>query len=203
MIGPRVSFSRPNRMSIGDADMERAAQLLRQGKLVAFPTETVYGLGADATNDQAVAAIYAAKGRPRFNPLISHIAETGSALELGVFNGDAARLAGAFWPGPLTLVVPRSEHCPVSMLASAGLSSIALRVPAHPVAHTLIKEAGRPVVAPSANPSGAISPTLASHVREGLKDRVAMVLDGGACTVGIESTIVKCMGGEPVLLRQI
>jgi L-threonylcarbamoyladenylate synthase len=188
-------------MSIGEAEIKAAARLLRQGKLVAFPTETVYGLGADATNDQAVAAIYAAKGRPRFNPLISHIAETGAALELGVFNGDAARLAGAFWPGPLTLVVPRSEHCPVSMLASAGLSSIAVRVPAHPVAHKLIKEAGRPVVAPSANPSGAISPTLASHVREGLKDRVAMVLDGGACTVGIESTIVKCMGGEPVLLR--
>jgi len=188
-------------MGIGEAELERAAQLLRQGKLVAFPTETVYGLGADATNDAAVAAIYAAKGRPKFNPLIAHVGNLAEAQALGVFNSDADRLARAFWPGPLTLVVPRRADCPVSMLASAGLASIALRVPSHEVAQTLIAKSGKPIVAPSANPSGAISPTLASHVGERLSGRVAMVLDGGPCAVGIESTIVKCMGGEPVLLR--
>lgn len=181
--------------------MERAAQLLRQGKLVAFPTETVYGLGADATNDEAVAAIYAAKGRPRFNPLIAHVAGIAEAKALGLFNADAERLAENFWPGPLTLVVPRKTNCPVSLLASAGLNSIALRVPSHAVAQKLITLSGKPIVAPSANPSGSISPTLARHVREQLSGRVAMVLDGGPCPVGIESTIVKCMGGEPVLLR--
>jgi L-threonylcarbamoyladenylate synthase len=188
-------------MTISEEEIRAAAQLLRQGKLVAFPTETVYGLGGDASNNQAVAAIYAAKGRPKFNPLISHVGDLAGALELGVFNEDARRLAQAFWPGPLSIVVPRTEGCRVSMLASAGLSSIALRVPSHPVARKLIRETGLPIVAPSANPSGGISPTLASHVRAGLGDRVAMVLDGGPCTVGIESTIVKCMGGEPVLLR--
>ncbi|HEY7750570.1 MAG TPA: L-threonylcarbamoyladenylate synthase [Aestuariivirgaceae bacterium] len=188
-------------MRISREDIRRASHLLRQGKLVAFPTETVYGLGGDATNDQAVASIFAAKGRPKFNPLISHVANVPSAMKHGSFNEDALRLAHAFWPGPLTLVVPRAEDCRVSILASAGLNSIALRVPSHPVAQDLITQAGLPVVAPSANPSGGISPTLASHVREGLRDRVALVLDGGPCAIGIESTIVKCMGGEPVLLR--
>ena len=188
-------------MGIGEAELERAAQLLCQGKLVAFPTETVYGLGADATNDEAVAAIYAAKGRPSFNPLIAHIGKFAEAKRLGLFNADAERLAQKFWPGPLTLVVPRNMNCSVSLLASAGLNSIALRVPSHEVAQRLIGLSGRPIVAPSANPSGSISPTLASHVREQLPGRVAMVLDGGPCPVGIESTIVKCMGGEPVLLR--
>jgi L-threonylcarbamoyladenylate synthase len=188
-------------MGIGEAELERAAQLLRHGKLVAFPTETVYGLGADATNDAAVAAIYAAKGRPKFNPLITHVGSLAQAQALGIFNADAERLARKFWPGPLTLVVPRRADCAVSMLASAGLDSIALRVPSHAVAQTLIAKSGKPIVAPSANPSGSISPTLASHVREKLQGRVAMVLDGGPCPVGIESTIVKCMGGEPVLLR--
>jgi L-threonylcarbamoyladenylate synthase len=188
-------------MGIGEAELERAAQLLRQGKLVAFPTETVYGLGADATNDAAVAAIYAAKGRPKFNPLIAHVGSLAQAQALGIFNADAERLARKFWPGPLTLVMPRRADCPVSMLASAGLDSIALRVPSHDIAQKLIARSGKPIVAPSANPSGSISPTLASHVRERLQERVAMVLDGGPCPVGIESTIVKCMGGEPVLLR--
>jgi L-threonylcarbamoyladenylate synthase len=188
-------------MGIGEAEIRAAARLIGEGRLVAFPTETVYGLGADATNDRAVAAIYEAKGRPKFNPLISHVANLDEALKLGQFNVDARRLAQAFWPGPLTLVVPRAPQCGVSMLATAGLNSIALRVPSHPIAQRLIAESGRPIVAPSANPSGSISPTLASHVREGLGRRVAMVLDGGPCTVGIESTIVKCMGGEPVLLR--
>jgi L-threonylcarbamoyladenylate synthase len=188
-------------MAITEDEIRAAAALLRKGKLVAFPTETVYGLGADATNDAAVAAVYAAKGRPLFNPLISHIAEAGKAAELGRLNDDAARLAEAFWPGPLTIVVPRTEKCPVSLLASAGLSSIAIRVPSHPIALALIRQANRPIVAPSANPSGSISPTLASHVVSGLGDKVAMVLDGGATNIGIESTVVKCMAGAPVLLR--
>jgi L-threonylcarbamoyladenylate synthase len=188
-------------MGIDEAELEQAAQLLRQGKLVAFPTETVYGLGADATSDAAVAAIYAAKGRPKFNPLITHVGSLEQAQTLGVFNADADRLAQKFWPGPLTMVVPRRANCPVSMLASAGLDSIALRVPSHKVAKTLIARSGKPIVAPSANPSGSITPTLAGHVRERLQERVAMVLDGGPCPIGIESTIVKCMGGEPVLLR--
>jgi L-threonylcarbamoyladenylate synthase len=188
-------------MGIGEAQLEQAAQFLRQGKLVAFPTETVYGLGADATNDEAVAAIYAAKQRPRFNPLIAHVGSFAQARDLGIFNSDAERLARKFWPGPLTLVLPRRHDCPVALLASAGLASIALRVPAHEVAQRLIALSSKPIVAPSANPSGSISPTLASHVREKLSGRVAMVLDGGPCPVGIESTIIKCMGGEPVLLR--
>jgi L-threonylcarbamoyladenylate synthase len=188
-------------MTISEDEISTAAALLRAGKLVAFPTETVYGLGADATNDAAVAAVFAAKGRPKFNPLISHVADAGKAMELGKLNSDAARLAEAFWPGPLTLVVPRTDRCPVSLLASAGLASIALRVPSHAIALALFRQADRPIVAPSANPSGGISPTLASHVVSGLGSSVAMVLDGGACTIGIESTVIKCMGGEPVLLR--
>jgi L-threonylcarbamoyladenylate synthase len=188
-------------MRIGEAEMAEAARLLREGKLVAFPTETVYGLGADATNDQAAAAVYAAKGRPKFNPLITHTASLEQALLLGVFNADAMALARTFWPGPLTLVVPRAKDSPVSLLACAGLNSIALRVPSHRIAQTLIQLSERPIVAPSANPSGRLSPTTADHVRETLGDRLAMVLDGGPCAVGIESTIVKCMGGEPVLIR--
>jgi L-threonylcarbamoyladenylate synthase len=188
-------------MTITEDDISTAAALLRAGKLVAFPTETVYGLGADATNDVAVAAVYAAKGRPKFNPLISHVADAVKAVELGKFNDDAAKLAEAFWPGPLTIVVPRTDQCPVSLLASAGLASIAIRVPAHPIALALIRKADRPIVAPSANPSGGISPTLASHVVNGLGGSVATVLDGGASNIGIESTVVKCMGGEPVMLR--
>lgn len=188
-------------MSIGEAEIKAAAQLLRQGRLVAFPTETVYGLGADATNDRAVAAVYAVKGRPKFNPLITHAASLEQAFTLGDFNQDAMKLARAFWPGPLTLVVPRSKDCPVAILACAGLNSIALRVPSHPIAQALIRQSERSIVAPSANPSGRLSPTTAGHVRDALGDRVAMVLDGGPCAVGIESTIVKFMGGEPVLLR--
>jgi len=188
-------------MGVSRSEIERAARFIAEGKLVAFPTETVYGLGADATNDRAVAAIYEAKGRPRFNPLISHVANLDEACKLGQFDVQALKLAHALWPGPLTLVVPRTPQCAVSMLATSGLNSIALRVPSHPIAQQLIAEIGRPLVAPSANPSGSISPTLASHVREGLGDKVALVLDGGPCTVGIESTIVKCMGGDAVLLR--
>ena len=183
-------------------DIAAAAQALREGKLVAFPTETVYGLGADATDDKAVARVYAAKGRPSFNPLIAHVPDLESAFALGQFSPEAKAMAQAFWPGPLSLVVPRAPSCPVSLLASAGLDSIAIRVPSHPVALGLLKAAGRPVVAPSANPSGKISPTTAEHVRRHMKDKLAMVLDGGRCRVGVESSVVSFMEGAPKLLRQ-
>ena len=182
-------------------DIPAAAQALRDGLLVAFPTETVYGLGADASNDIAVAKVYAAKGRPAFNPLITHVADVEAAFALGEFNGDARKLAMAFWPGPLSLVVPRKAGCPVSLLASAGLPSIAIRVPSHPVALEFLQAVGRPVVAPSANPSGKISPTTAEHVRKFLQDKVAVVLDGGRCKVGVESSVVSLLEDGPKLLR--
>jgi L-threonylcarbamoyladenylate synthase len=178
-----------------------AARALKNGELVAFPTETVYGLGADATDDQAVARLYEAKGRPSFNPLISHVVDAFAAFALGEFPSDAKKLALLFWPGPLTLVVPRARNCPVSLLASAGLPSIALRVPDHPLALDLLEAVQRPVVAPSANASGRISPTTAAHVRAGLGNKVSMVLDGGACKVGVESTVVSFTGTHPKLLR--
>jgi L-threonylcarbamoyladenylate synthase len=182
-------------------DIDAAARALREGKLVAFPTETVYGLGGDATNDEAVARVYAAKGRPSFNPLITHVPDSEAAFALGEFSDDARLLARTFWPGPLSLVVPRKANCPVSLLASAGLDSIAIRVPSHPVALQFLKAAGRPVVAPSANPSGKISPTTAEHVRRYLKDKVAAVLDGGRCKVGVESTVVSCLADGVKILR--
>jgi L-threonylcarbamoyladenylate synthase len=180
-------------------EISTAAHMLLQGGLVAFPTETVYGLGADATQDHAVAKIYAAKGRPQFNPLISHVVDVEAAFALGEFSADALKLAARFWPGPITLVVPRRADCSVSLLASAGLPSLALRVPAHPVALELLRAVGRPVVAPSANPSGRISPTIAQHVRDHLQ--VDMVLDGGPCTVGVESTVISFMNSKAELLR--
>lgn len=184
------------------SDIAAAAQALREGQLVAFPTETVYGLGADATNDEAVARVYAAKGRPSFNPLITHVPGVEEAFALGHFTQEAKALARAFWPGPLSLVVPRAASCPVSLLASAGNDSIAIRIPSHPMALDLLKATGRPVVAPSANPSGRISPTTAEHVRRHLKDKVAMVLDGGRCKVGVESSVVSFLADGPKLLRQ-
>jgi L-threonylcarbamoyladenylate synthase len=184
------------------SDIAAAAQALREGQLVAFPTETVYGLGADATNDEAVARVYAAKGRPSFNPLITHVPGVEEAFALGHFTQEAKALARAFWPGPLSLVVPRAASCPVSLLASAGNDSIAIRIPSHPMALDLLKATGRPVVAPSANPSGKISPTTAEHVRRHLKDKVAMVLDGGRCKVGVESSVVSFLAEGPKLLRQ-
>jgi L-threonylcarbamoyladenylate synthase len=180
-------------------EISTAAHMLLQGGLVAFPTETVYGLGADATQDHAVAKIYAAKGRPQFNPLISHVVDVEAAFALGEFSADALKLAARFWPGPITLVVPRRADCSVSLLASAGLPSLALRVPAHPVALELLRAVGRPVVAPSANPSGRISPTTAQHVRDHLQ--VEMIIDGGPCAVGVESTVVSFMNGKAELLR--
>jgi len=179
-----------------------AGAILRAGGLVAMPTETVYGLAADATSDSAVAAIYAAKQRPSFNPLIAHFANLISARREGEFGDAALALAKTFWPGPLTLVVPASPTCRVSLLARAGLDSLALRVPAHPVARALIEAAGSPLAAPSANRSGAISPTLASHVLADLDGRIAMILDAGPCRVGLESTILACLDGAPRLLRR-
>jgi L-threonylcarbamoyladenylate synthase len=183
------------------ADLDRAAALLREGRLVAFPTETVYGLGADATNAAAVAAIFAAKARPRFNPLIVHVTDEAAARRLVVFDARAAELARRFWPGPLTLVLRRRPDCPVALLASAGLDSLAVRVPAHPLPRALIRAVGRPIAAPSANRSGRVSPTTAEHVLDELDGRIAAVLDGGACRVGLESTVVDLTGVQPVLLR--
>ena len=188
-------------LSVSPQQIAEAARILREGGLVAFPTETVYGLGADATSDRAVARVYEAKGRPRFNPLIVHVPDLAHAERLGMFSAEALRLGQAFWPGPLTLVVRRRADCPVSLLASAGLDSLAIRVADHPVAHDLLMAADRPVVAPSANPSGRMSPTTAEHVRQGLGNRVAMILDGGPCPVGVESTIVSFLDEAPRLLR--
>jgi L-threonylcarbamoyladenylate synthase len=183
----------------GDAVAE-AARCLAAGGLVAFPTETVYGLGADATDGKAVARLYAAKGRPSFNPLIAHVADVAAARALATFDGTAERLAAAFWPGPLTLVLRQRADCPVAELATAGLDSIAVRVPDHPVARGILCALRRPVVAPSANRSGHVSPTTAAHVLTDLRGRVDLILDGGPTSVGIESTIVACLD-RPILLR--
>ena len=187
-------------MQASPAAIEAAAACLAAGGLVAFPTETVYGLGADARNGEAVARLYAAKGRPAFNPLIAHVADPAAARRLGVFNADAERLAAAFWPGPLTLVMPRRPDCPIADLALAGLDSVALRVPAHPLARELLAAFGGPIVAPSANRSGHVSPTDAAHVLSDLRGRIDLIVDGGPCPVGVESTIVACLDA-PTLLR--
>ncbi len=178
----------------------RAADLLRQGLLVAFPTETVYGLGGDARDGEAVARIYEAKGRPSFNPLIAHVASVEAAQRFVQWSDQAEHLANAFWPGPLTLVLPLKPGHGVSSLVTAGLDTLAVRVPAHPTARALLAAVDGPVAAPSANPSGQISPTTAAHVHAGLGGRIAAVLDDGPCGVGLESTIVG-LAGEPSLLR--
>jgi L-threonylcarbamoyladenylate synthase len=185
----------------GAAAIAEASALIRDGQPVAVPTETVYGLAADATNGAAVARIYAAKGRPSFNPLIVHVPDLAAAEELGVF-GDAARaLAAAHWPGPLTLVVPSRPDSPVASLVTAGLPTIAIRVPAHRAMRAVLDAVGRPLAAPSANASGRISPTRAAHVVRSLEGRIALVIDDGPCAVGIESTIVAAYDGELRLLR--
>jgi L-threonylcarbamoyladenylate synthase len=189
------------RLGPDDAGIARAAELLRAGGLVALPTETVYGLAADATSGAAVAGIYAAKERPSFNPLISHLPDIAAAQAQGLFDANALALARAFWPGPLTLVVPVSQGCTVSELARAGLQSVALRVPSHPLAQAVLRATGRPVAAPSANRSGRISATSAAHVLADLDGRIDAVLDGGPTQVGVESTIVACLDGVPRLLR--
>lgn len=183
------------------AGIAEAVAFLRAGRLVAFPTETVYGLGGDATEPSAVAAIYAAKTRPSFNPLISHLPDAESARRQGAFDAEANALADAFWPGPLTLVVPASAQTEVCDLARAGLPSVALRVPGSEAARALLGAFGRPVAGPSANRSGRVSPTRAAHVLEDLNGRIAAVLDGGDTQVGLESTVVACLGGQARLLR--
>jgi L-threonylcarbamoyladenylate synthase len=180
--------------------IEAAAACLTAGGLVAFPTETVYGLGADARNGEAVARLYAAKGRPSFNPLIAHVADVEAARGLARFDAAAEALAAAFWPGPLTLVMPKRPYSGVSDLALAGLDSVAVRVPAHPVARALLTAFKGPVVAPSANRSGHVSPTSAAHVLTDLRGRIDMLLDAGPSPVGVESTIVACLD-PPTLLR--
>ncbi|MFQ6017383.1 MAG: L-threonylcarbamoyladenylate synthase [Kiloniellaceae bacterium] len=178
-----------------------AAAILRAGGLVAFPTETVYGLAADATNDRAVAGIFEAKGRPRFNPLIVHFAGAEAAAREVVFGARARALAARFWPGPLSLVLERASGCRISLLCSAGLETLAVRVPDHAVGQELLRAADRPLAAPSANAAGALSPTTPAHVVESLRDKVPLVLDGGPCPLGIESTVLDLTGQTPVELR--
>ena len=175
-----------------ETHLNYAAEQLRNGELVAFPTETVYGLGANATDDLAVAKIFEAKNRPSFNPLISHFACLDDVLQHADFNIPSLKLAEAFWPGPLTLIVDRPKRSSISLLASAGQETIALRVPAHPIAQKLLQQCDFPVVAPSANPSGRISPSQASHVLTYLGDKIDVILEGGACECGIESTVIDC-----------
>jgi L-threonylcarbamoyladenylate synthase len=186
---------------VDSQSIARGAEILKRGGLVAFPTETVYGLGADARNEAAVAGIFAAKARPAFNPLIVHVPDFEMARDYGVFPDRAQRLAKAFWPGALTLVVRKTADCALSRLVSAGLDTVALRVPADAAAQSLLRAFGGPVAAPSANPSGRISPTEAEHVAEGLGGKVELILDGGACEVGMESAIVGFGDETAVLLR--
>lgn len=184
----------------GEAGAATAARTLAAGGLVAFPTETVYGLGADAGNATAIAHLYAAKGRPAFNPLIAHVADLAAAQRIGRFDARALALAAAFWPGPLTLVVPKTDDCSVAELATAGLDTVAIRIPAHKVAQAILRAFGGAVVAPSANISGHVSPTLAAHVASDLAGRIDLIVDGGPVAVGVESTIVGCLNA-PMLLR--
>ena len=188
-------------LAISKSAIARASGLLADGQLVAFPTETVYGLGADATNDRAVARIFAAKYRPAFNPLISHVASAAAAFDLGVETPIATVLASAFWPGPLTLVLDRRPDCPVARLTTAGLDKIAVRVPAHAAAQALLTHFGKPVAAPSANPSGRISPSTADHVMRGLAGKIDLILDGGPCESGLESTVVDASTDQALILR--
>ncbi len=189
------------KLSPSPADLARAAELLDRGEPVAFPTETVYGLGADARSGPAVARVYAAKGRPAFNPLIAHVPDVETARKLVMWSPLAERLAQAFWPGPLTLVLPLRAGHGIASLVTAGLETLAVRVPAHPTAQALLRRFGGPLAAPSANPSGRISPTTAAHVLAGLDGHIAAVVDDGACAVGLESTIVGLIDDTPRLLR--
>jgi L-threonylcarbamoyladenylate synthase len=182
-------------------NVDAAVDLLSQGEVVAFPTETVYGLGADATNDRAVAEVFGVKRRPEFNPLIVHLGNADNAESIAILDDRAELLAAALWPGPLTLVLPRTPDCPISPLASAGLETIAIRAPDHRVARTLLSAFGKPLVAPSANASGQLSPTTAKHVERSFGEEVRMILDGGPCRVGLESTVIGCFDNEVWLLR--
>jgi L-threonylcarbamoyladenylate synthase len=191
----------PKILAPTSAGLAEATDMLRRGGLVAFPTETVYGLGADAANDEAVARIFAAKGRPSFNPLISHVSGLAAAERIALFDERALELAKRFWPGPLTLVLPRRPEGGVSLLATAGLDTLAVRVPSHPVALELLGAFAGPIAAPSANPSGKLSPTTARHVAEGLGKKAGLILDGGPCRIGLESTVLSLAGARPSLLR--
>src|ERR1700678_2446444 len=199
LISVNVGLKTPI-LPASEAAMAAAARCLAEGGLVGFPTETVYGLGADAANPAAIARLYQAKGRPSFNPLIAHVGDLKEARRIGVFDAQATALAEAFWPGPLTLVLPRTRDCAVADLATAGLDTVAIRVPAHPVALEILRAFNRPVVAPSANLSGHVSPTTAAHVQSDLAGRIDLIVDGGAVAVGVESTIIGCFG-KPMLLR--
>lgn len=201
MTVPTNHADAPQARPYGDAAIAAGAALIRAGQPVAVPTETVYGLAADACDSDAVARIYGAKGRPSFNPLIVHVADLRMAETLGVFGENERALAAAFWPGPLTLVVPRRADCPVARLATAGLDTVAIRVPAHRAMQALIAASGRPLAAPSANASGGISPTRAAHVAQSLAGRVALVIDDGPCAAGLESTIARVVDGQVVVLR--
>ncbi len=196
MINPASNIFAPSAENIA-----AAAAVIREGGLIAFPTETVYGLGADADDDRAVASIFEAKDRPRFNPLIVHFTSSSEASDAAAFDARAHRLAGAFWPGALTLVLARRPASTISLLVSAGLESLAVRVPAHPVAQALLAAAKRPIAAPSANRAGEVSPTSADHVSASLAARPEMILDGGPCPVGIESTVLDLTTPTPVILR--
>lgn len=187
-------------LQASDAGIAKAVELLSAGGLVAMPTETVYGLAADASNDTAVARIFDAKQRPMFNPLIAHVADMDVARRIGAFSPMAEAVAQSFWPGALTLVLPIAPGAKLSPLVTAGLDTVAIRMPAHPVAQRLLRAFGGPLAAPSANPSGKVSPTSAAHVREGLAGRIDAIIDGGDCTVGLESTILG-LDGPPRLLR--
>jgi L-threonylcarbamoyladenylate synthase len=188
-------------LAADEAGIARAAMLIRAGSLVAFGTETVYGLGADATNATAVAAVFAAKGRPHFNPLIAHYPSAEAAFAHVEAASLARDLAAAFWPGALTMVLPRRIACPVALLAGAGLDTLAVRVPAHETALAFLRAAATPVAGPSANRSGQVSPTSAAHVRDGLDGRIAAILDSGPCAIGVESTVLDLTGPRPFLLR--
>ncbi|MEO1329480.1 MAG: L-threonylcarbamoyladenylate synthase [Pseudomonadota bacterium] len=197
----RNTEKRTERLSADPDGIARAAELLSAGRLVAFPTETVYGLGADAMDGRAAAGVFEAKGRPRFNPLIAHAPDVEAAARLVRLDPRAERLAAAFWPGPLTLVAPRRTEGGLAEIVTAGLETAAVRVPAHPVAQALLRAVGRPIAAPSANPSGAVSPTTAQHVLDGLGGRIDAVLDAGPCAIGLESTILKAEPDGVRLLR--
>lgn len=197
----RMSLLIAERLSSDNEDLNRAAELLRGGSLVVFPTETVYGLGVDATNERAVAKVFEAKGRPAFNPLILHVASVKDISDFAVVGDREKELATKFWPGPLTMVLQLMPDNGISRLATSGLETVAVRVPAHPVARALLQKVSVPIAAPSANPSGFLSPTDAEHVFHSLGDRVAAIVDAGPCTVGLESTILDVRGDAPTLLR--
>ncbi|MBE88588.1 MAG: threonylcarbamoyl-AMP synthase [Rhodospirillaceae bacterium] len=186
---------------ISTESISRAVDILQAGQLVAFPTETVYGLGGDATNNRAVAEIFATKNRPEFNPLIIHVANKTAAEKIGQFTRIAHTLADQFWPGALTLVLQKTSNCTIPLLASGGLDSLAIRVPGHDFARYLIEQTGHPIAAPSANTSGRLSPTTAQHVADQLSDKIPLILDGGPCTIGVESTVLDLTGDTPTLLR--